>query len=113
MTNPSPAALRAAFLRGVLHGLRVTWPILSAMLLAMVALGALVGLAEGWGPGEGIYFAFTTGLTIGYGDLSPTMPFTRILAIAIGFLGVVLMGLLAALGVTALQTAIARDRAAR
>ena len=73
----------------------------------------LIGLAEGWGLGGGIYFAFVTGLTIGYGDLAPSMALTRIVAVVIGFLGVVLTGLLAALAVTALQAALSRDPAAR
>lgn len=95
--------LRIAFLRGVLHGLRVTWPILVGLLAGMALLGAVVGLAEGWGAGQGIYFAFVTGLTIGYGDLAPSMLATRLLALGIGLLGIVLTGVVAAIAVSALR----------
>lgn len=54
---------------------------------------------------ESIYFAFVSGLTIGYGDFSPTTPFTRVLAILIGICGVLLTALVAAIAVKALTTA--------
>jgi len=96
---------RAAFLRGTLHGLRVIWPILSVLLMAKAGLGVAVALAEGWGPVDGIYFAFVTGLTIGYGDLAPSGPLTKMLAVAIGLTGVVFTGLVVAVAVAALQQA--------
>ena len=52
---------------------------------------------------QGVYFAYVTGLTIGYGDLAPKQALTRFLAIAIGFSGVLLTGLVAALAVKAIQ----------
>ncbi len=69
-------------------------------------LGVMVGLLEGWGIGQGVYFAFITGLTIGYGDLVPTRPLTRTLAVAIGFLGIILGGLVAALAIKAFQRGV-------
>jgi len=86
-------------------GLVIVWPVLSALLLLKALLGAIVGAVEGWGVGQGIYFAFITGLTIGYGDLVPHHPLTRLLAVAIGFLGILLTGLVAALAVKAFQVA--------
>jgi len=62
-------------------------------------------LFEGWPLGDAAYFAFVTGLTIGHGDFVPTRPITRLLALIIGFIGILLTGLLAALGVQALQIA--------
>jgi hypothetical protein len=84
-------------------GLAIVWPVLSALLLAKALLGAIVGLLEGWGIWQGIYFAYITGLTIGYGDLAPRHVLTRLLAVAIGFLGILLTGLVAALAVKAFQ----------
>jgi len=60
-------------------------------------------MIEGWGIGAGLYFGGITGLTIGYGDLVPTGSLTRTLAVGIGICGIVLTGLIAALGVRALQ----------
>jgi hypothetical protein len=86
-------------------GLAIVWPVLSALLLLKVLLGAVVGLIEGWGIWQGIYFAYITGLTIGYGDLAPHRALTQILAVTIGFVGVTLTGLVAALAVKAFQIA--------
>ena len=47
--------------------------------------------------------ALITGMTIGYGDLVPQQPLTRVLAVAIGFFGIALTGIVAALAVRALQ----------
>jgi hypothetical protein len=67
---------------------------------------------EGWRISEGLYFTFVTGLTIGYGDLTPRHFASRCLAIIIGFSGIVLTGLLAAVSVKALDaTARASDDA--
>jgi Ion channel len=55
--------------------------------------------------GDGVYFTFVTGLTIGYGDLVPRQPLSRFLAILIGLFGTVVTGLVAAIAVRALQIA--------
>ena len=97
--------LRRNFVAGLLTGLRVVWPILSVLLGLIVALGLVVGLLEGWSVHESIYFAFVSGLTIGYGDLAPKSLLTRALAIVIGVCGVLLTALVAAIAVKALTAA--------
>ena len=52
---------------------------------------------------ESLYFAFVSGLTIGYGDFAPKTFVTRLLAILIGVCGVLLTALLAAIAVKALN----------
>jgi uncharacterized membrane protein len=101
----NPRILRRNFLSGLFRGLRVVWPILSGLLGLIVALGLLVGLREGWSIQEGIYFAFVSGLTIGYGDFAPKFLFSRVLAVLIGVCGVLLTALLAAIAVKALTDA--------
>jgi Ion channel len=96
-------ALRRQFLSHLVMGLRVVWPILVALLGVMVALGCAVALLEHWSLFEGIYFAFVSGLTIGYGDLAPKAPVARMLAVTIGFVGILLTALIAAVGVQALN----------
>jgi len=102
-------ALRRKFAAGLLAGLRVVWPILSVLLGLIVGLGVLVGLLEGWSLHESVYFAFVSGLTIGYGDLAPKSLLTRVLAIAIGVCGVLVTALVAAIAVKALPAATDRD----
>ena len=98
-------ALRMRFLAHLLGGLRLVWPILAGLLGLMVVLGCAIAQVEGWSVFEGVYFAFVSGLTIGYGDLVPKSPLARMLAITIGFVGILLTGLVAALGVHALHAA--------
>ena len=108
MSNP----LRKRFLTELWTGLGVVWPVLSGLLVVMAALGAAVALLEGWPLTDGLYFAFVSGLTIGYGDLVPKAPLARVLAISIGVTGILLAGLVAAVGVQALNAAKSgvRDR---
>ena len=103
MSLPHSAALRRLYWRSFLAGVVIVWPVLSGLVIAKVALGAVVALIEGWSLGQGIYFALITGLTIGYGDFVPNHWLTRILAVVIGFLGVILIGLVSALAVKAFQ----------
>ena len=100
-----PRALRQSFLTGLYAELRVVWPILSVLLGFMVALGLVIGLREGWSVQDSIYFAFVSGLTIGYGDLAPKFLLGRVLAILIGVCGVLLTALLAAVAVRSLPEA--------
>lgn len=95
--------MRRTFIHGLFAELRVVWPVLSALLLVMVALGLVIGLIEGWSVQESIYFAFVSGLTIGYGDFAPHTFATRALAIMIGICGVLLVALVAAIAVKALS----------
>jgi len=95
--------IRRFFFRELWRLLGVVWPILSGVLLAMVGPGLLIGYLEGWGVGDSLYFTFVTGLTIGYGDLTPHRALSRVLAVVIGFAGIVLTGLIAAVIVRALQ----------
>ena len=93
--------LRRRFAVGLIHGLRIVWPILSSLLGAIGALGLVAGRFEGWSVSESLYFAFVSGLTIGYGDLAPKSLIGRALAILIGLLGVLLTALVAAVAVRA------------
>jgi hypothetical protein len=97
--------IRRKFSTGLLVGLRVVWPILSVLVGLMVILGLVIGLNEGWSTQESIYFAFVSGLTIGYGDLAPKMLLSRTLAICIGLCGVLFTAILAAVAVKALTAA--------
>ena len=104
-----PRALRRSFLGGLYSGLRIVWPVVSILVGLIAALGLVTRLLEGWSMQESIYFAFVSGLTIGYGDFAPKFLLTRVLAIAIGGCGVLLTAVVAAVAVKAL-TAATEDR---
>ncbi len=101
--------LRRNFLKGLFRGLGVVWPILSALLAVIVVLGLVVGLREGWSIEESVYFAFVTGLTIGYGDFAPKLFLGRVLVVGIGLCGILLTALIAAVAVRALVEAKNRE----
>lgn len=93
---------RRRFLKALLHHIRIVSPILSGIVAVMVTCGLLIGRIEGWPVGDALYFTFVTGLTIGYGDFTPHYFSSRLLALVIGFSGIVLTGLVAAISVQAL-----------
>ena len=97
--------IRRIFFMELLRLVGVVWPILSGVLSAMVGPGLLIGHIEGWRIVDALYFTFVTGLTIGYGDLTPRHVVSRLLAVVIGLAGIMLTGLIAALSVQALQVA--------
>lgn len=101
----NPHALRKLFMAGMVVGLQVVWPVLSALLGLVVALGLVVGLLEGWSVQDSLYFSFVTGLTIGYGDFAPKTLLTRTLSVLIGVCGILFTALIAAVAVKALTTA--------
>lgn len=100
----TPRILRRYFLSELVTGLKVVWPILVFLLCMMILLGSIVALVEHWQMFEGVYFAFVSGLTIGYGDFSPKTLVGRLLAIGLGFLGILFTALVAAVAVQAFDT---------
>jgi Ion channel len=97
--------MRRMFFNALVQQLRVVWPIFSGIFLTMIGCGLVIGRVEDWRIDEALYFTFVTGLTIGYGDYAPQHLVTRLLAIAIGFAGIVVTGLVAAVAVQALKAA--------
>ena len=106
MNRPAPKTVRRRFFVALGHAIHVTWPVLSAILAIQVALGLLISFVEGWSVGDAVYFTFVTGLTIGYGDIVPRQALARVLAIGIGVSGLFLTGVIAAIAVQAMHTAL-------
>jgi hypothetical protein len=98
--------LRRRFWVAFGRAIYLTWPVLSVILAFQLALGLLTGFVEDWSLGDAVYFTFITGLTIGYGDLVPRHALARILAIGIGLSGLFLTGVIAAIAVHAMRSAL-------
>ena len=80
-------------------------------LLALVVVGAAaVALVEKMPFADALYFAFVTGLTIGYGDIVVITHFGRLVAILIGFVGILFTGLMVAVLVYAVRESMAESQ---
>ena len=75
--------------------------------LGLILVGAVVIAAVESKPlGDATYFAFITGLTIGYGDIVPETGPGRIVSVLLVFIGITYTGLVVAVAVKALQEAV-------
>ena len=75
----------------------------------IVVGGLLFSLFDGKSIVEGQYLAFITASTIGYGDISPETWGARAVAVAVGFNGLLLTGIIVALTVKALELAFREE----
>ncbi|MGI9291249.1 MAG: potassium channel family protein [Gammaproteobacteria bacterium] len=76
------------------------------VLFGLIFLGGfIVQQVEDLAPGEGFYFAMVTGLTIGYGDIAPVTLVGRMVALCLGFIGIILTGMMVATAVFSLREA--------
>ena len=94
------------------HFLRAIWYV-RAIILALIALVAVGAAAvthvEKIPFADALYFAFVTGLTIGYGDIVMHTPVGRLIALLIGLIGILFTGLIVAVLVHAVRESIEKS----
>jgi len=110
MSLAHSAHVRHEFYKAVWFYFKVVWPIFSVLLILMVVFGLIIAHLEGWSPDDGVYFAFVTGLTIGYGELVPKLGVSRVLAVLLGFNGVLMTATFAAISVRAIEVTVSAAR---
>lgn len=93
--------LTITFLKQLGIGLWLTFPLLLSLAAAITLLGLTVGKKERWSRFDSFYWSFITATTVGYGDIRPVKRGSRILAILIAFLGLMLTGIVIAVAVRA------------
>jgi voltage-gated potassium channel len=94
--------------RFIEHFLKITWHLrtLYLMLLALIMIGAaVIAATEKASFGKAVYFAFITGLTVGYGDIVPTTATGRVVSVLMGLIGILFTGVVVATAVEATRHA--------
>lgn len=76
-------------------------PLLVFLVLLISFIGSLIGKIEGWSRSDSLYHAFINATTVGYGDFRPTKKRSRMLAIALAFVGLVFTGMVVAIALHA------------
>ena len=80
------------------------------LLLSILFGGFAIAKVEGLRLGDAVYFAFITGLTIGYGDIAPKTDLGRFVCVVIGLIGTLFVGLTVAIATRALRDTVAHHR---
>src|ERR1700758_443513 len=101
-----PRGLTILFLKDFAIGLWLMFPLVFSLIGAIILLGQIVGRRHGWSFLDSVYWSFMTATTVGYGDLRPTDRRSKIVAIVIAFLGLILTGIVIAVAVQATTRAL-------
>lgn len=94
--------LTFSFLHKFFWGILLISPTLLLLAFLIIILGLIVGKKESWTNFDAIYWAFITALTVGYGDIKPAEKPSRILALIISVIGIMLFGIIVAITVETL-----------
>ncbi len=106
------SGMTVTFLKDFLIGIWLTLPLLLTLAFFIIVLGLIVGRRERWEPFDSFYWSFVTATTVGYGDIRPINRSSRVVAILIAFLGLVLSGIVIAVAVHAATVALTAHDAA-
>lgn len=91
------------------HFFHATWRV-KAVILALIVLvvcgAAVLAYLEEFAFADTLYFAFVTGLTIGYGDIVMQTPVGRLISLLIGLVGILFTGLMVAVLVYAVRESL-------
>jgi hypothetical protein len=98
--------LHFVFVRRFLVLAGVVWQVLAAIVILIGLGGVAISVVENLPLGRAIYFAFITGLTIGYGDITPQTSAGAVLSVILGLIGTVFVGLTVAIAVRALRDTV-------
>ena len=101
------------FLRAFARYLAHVGEVIFALLLSLVLGGIAISYVENIRLGDALYFAFVTGLSIGYGDITPHTVWGHLISISIGFVGMVFVGISAAIATRALADVSRKETKSR
>lgn len=90
-----------SFLKLFVYGLGLAAPLLISLAILIALLSQIVGKSESWSRFDALYWAFITATTVGYGDIRPTAPLSKILSVIIALIGIIFTGIMVALAINA------------
>ena len=101
------------FARYFIHHVIYVRTVLTGLVALLVLGGAAVSKLENIALSDGMYFSFITGLTIGYGDITPVTAWGRLISVGIGLVGMIFAGISVAVATRALADAIEEHRSGK
>ena len=87
--------------------------VIATLLMLIVLGGFVVSMVEGINPGNAVYFAFITALSVGYGDICPQTCTGRIVSVCVGLIGMLFVGVTVACATRALADTSKRHMQSR
>ena len=98
------------FVRHFYDDLRYVSSTLAVLLVLMAAAAGVIAFFEAISYRDALYFTMITGLTVGYGDIVPTTDGARVVSVLVGFVGLVLFGIVVAVATRALGKSVEAKR---
>jgi voltage-gated potassium channel len=84
-------------------------PIWGFLSVAITLFGVLLAKLEGLPVGTGIYFAWITATTVGYGDIAPREGVSRLLCVLLAITGIINTGIILSIALNASRQAMERN----
>ena len=97
------------FIKALYVLIRALFPIWGGIALVISLSGVWLADLEELPVTEGLYFAWVTGTTVGYGDIVPTNGLSQFLAVCIALLGIVMSGIIVAVALEAAKLSIEQN----
>ena len=89
--------------------LRAFFPIWGGLAILISLVGVWMARLEGLDISDGLYFAWVTATTVGYGDISPTSGLSQFVAIFDALLGITLTGIIVSIALSAAKLSIQKN----
>lgn len=94
------------FLKLFFWSLYLVAPLLVFLSLVIITLGQIVCRIEKWSIFDGVYWAFITATTVGYGDIRPLKKISKALSVLIALVGVMFTGIIIAVTLNTASVAL-------
>ena len=102
-----------AYIRHFFYILKLVYHVLAGLVVLLLIGAGVIAAAEGIDYWTALYLTMITGLTVGYGDISPTTAAGRVIGVLIGLVGVIFFGIVVAVANAAMRHVVDDKREAR